>query len=61
LQDQFYYLNGLHQSGFVAGAWWKMNSYERLYVDYNLDNDFVVFTPDIKNARTLHVGVAWKY
>jgi hypothetical protein len=61
LQDQFYYLNGLHQSGWLAGAWWKVNSRERVFVDYNLDNDFVLFTPDLKDSRALHVGVAWKY
>lgn len=61
MQDQFYFLNGLHQSGWLAGAWWKMSPRERLFVDYNLDNDFLLFTPDIKNSRALHVGIAWKY
>ncbi len=61
LQDQFYYLNGLHQSGWLAGAWWKVNSRERIFADYNLDNDFFLFTPDLKNSRALHVGVVWKY
>lgn len=60
-QDRFYYLNGLHQSGWLAGAWWKVDQHSRLFVDYNLDNDFFLFTPDIKNSRALHVGVAWKY
>ena len=61
LQDQFFILNGLHQSGWLAGGWWKMNQHERLFVDYNLDNDFYLFTPDLKNSRTLHAGVAWRY
>jgi hypothetical protein len=61
LQDQFYYVNGLHQSGWVAGGWWKINSYQRAFIDYNLDNDFAIFTPELKNARALHVGLAWKY
>jgi hypothetical protein len=61
MQDQFYVINGLHQSGWLAGAWWKMSPRERLFVDYNLDNDFLLFTPDIKNSRALHVGIAWKY
>ena len=30
-------------------------------LQYNLDNDFFLFTPDLKNSRALHVGVAWKY
>jgi hypothetical protein len=61
LQDQFYILDGLHQSGWLAGAWWKVSPRERVFVDYDLDNDFLLFTPDLKNARALHVGVAWKY
>jgi hypothetical protein len=61
LQDQFYVLHGLHQSGWLAGAWWKVNSRARLFFDYNLDNDFFLFTPDLKNSRALHVGMAWKY
>jgi hypothetical protein len=61
LQDQFYILNGLHQSGWLAGAWWKVDSHERVFVDYDLDNDFFLLTPDLKNSRALHVGVAWKY
>jgi hypothetical protein len=61
LQDQFYLLNGLHQSGWLAGAWWKINSRERIFFDYDLDNDFFLFTPDLKNSRELHVGIAWKY
>ena len=61
LQDQFYVENGLHQSGWLAGAWWKINSRQRLFFDYDLDNDFFLFTPDLKNSRALHVGMAWKY
>jgi hypothetical protein len=61
LQDQFYILDGLHQSGWLAGAWWKVSPRERVFVDYDLDNDFLLFTPDLKDGRALHVGVAWKY
>ena len=61
MQDQFYYLNGLHQSGWLAGAWWKLDSHARLFADYDLDNDFFLFMPDLKNSRALHAGVTWKY
>jgi len=61
LQNQFYVENGLHQSGWLAGAWWKINSRERVFADYSLDNDFFLFVPDLKNSRALHVGIAWKY
>jgi hypothetical protein len=61
LQDRFYFLNGLHQSGWLAGAWWKVDQHSRIFVDYNLDNDFFLLQPDLKNSRALHLGVAWKY
>jgi len=61
VQDRFFYLNGLHQSGWLAGAWWKIDQRSRVFFDYDLDNDFFLFTPDLKNSRALHVGVAWKY
>ena len=40
MQDRFYYLNGLHQSGWLAGGWWKIDQHSRVFIDYNLDNDF---------------------
>ena len=61
LQDQFYVINGLHQSGWLAGGWWRIDPRTRAYVDYNLDNDFFLFRPDLKNSRTLRVGLNWKY
>jgi hypothetical protein len=61
MQDRFFFLNGLHQSGWLAGAWWKMDQHTRLFFDYNLDNDFFLLRPDLKNSRALHVGVIWKY
>jgi hypothetical protein len=61
LQDRFYYLNGLHQAGWLTSGWVRLDPHTRLYVDYALDNDFFLFTPDLKNSRVLRVGVAWKY
>jgi hypothetical protein len=61
MQDQFFVLSNLHQSGWLAGVWWKVDSHSRVFVDYDLDNDFFLFTPDLKNSRALHAGVAWKY
>jgi hypothetical protein len=61
MQDRFFYLDNLHQAGWLAGAWWKMDQHTRVFFDYNLDNDFFLFRPDLKNSRALHVGVAWKY
>jgi len=61
LQDQFYIIHGMHQSGWLAGGWWRIDPRTRAYVDYNLDNDFFFFRPDLKNSRMLRVGVNWKY
>jgi hypothetical protein len=61
LQDRFYYLNGLHQSGWLAGAQWKVDDHARLFLDYDLDNDFFLLQPDLKDSRALHVGIKWKY
>ena len=33
----------------------------RFYGDYNLDNDFFLFYPSLKNSRILRVGIDWKY
>ncbi len=61
MQDQFFYLTDLHQSGWLAGGWWKFDSHARLFADYDLDNDFFLFMPDLKNSRALDAGVSWKY
>jgi len=61
LQDRFYYLNGLHQSGWLAGAQWKVDDHARVFFDYDLDNDFFLLQPDLKDSRALHVGIIWKY
>jgi hypothetical protein len=60
-QDPFFFVHGLHQSGWLAGAWWKVDQHSRVFFDYNLDNDFFLLRPDLKNSRALHVGVTWKY
>jgi hypothetical protein len=61
LQDRFYLLNDLHQSGWLASAWMRLDQRTRVFADYSLDNNFFLFTPDLKNSRTLRIGVTWKY
>jgi hypothetical protein len=61
MQDRFFVMNGLHQSGWLAGGWWRLDRRTRIYADYNLDNDFFLFYPSIKNSRALRLGVRWKY
>jgi hypothetical protein len=60
-QDRFFIINGMHQSGWLAGGWWRIDTRTRAYADYNLDNDFFIFRPDLKNSRMLRLGLTWKY
>jgi hypothetical protein len=61
MQDQFFSLNGIHQSGWLVGGTLKLDQKTKIFADYNLDNDFFLFMPDLKNSRALHVGVSWKF
>ena len=61
MQDQFYVLHGLHQSGWLASGWLRVDQRTRLFIDYCLDNSFFLFRPDIANSRALRVGLDWKY
>jgi hypothetical protein len=61
LQDRFFIINGMHQSGWLAGGWWRIDPRTRAYADYNLDNDFFILRPDLKNSRMLRLGLTWKY
>jgi hypothetical protein len=61
LQDQFFIITGEHQSGWLAGAWWRVDQRTKLSVDYSLDNDFFLFTPDLRNSRILQLGLTWRY
>lgn len=61
MQDRFFVINGMHQSGWLAGLWRRLDEHTRVYADYNLDNDFFLFRPSLKNSRALHVGVSWRY
>ncbi len=61
MQDRSFIENGIHQSGWLAGARIKLDDRTRLIIDYSLDNDFFLFRPAISDARILRVGLAWKY
>ena len=61
LQDRFFFIDGAHQSGWLAGGWWKVDQRTRVYFDYNLDNDFFIFRPSLENSRALRIGLHWKY
>lgn len=61
MQDRFFLMSGLHQSGWLAGGWWRLDQRTRIYADYNLDNDFFLFYPSLRNSRILRLGINWKY
>lgn len=61
MQDQFFYLTNLHQSGVLGSAWIRLDRRTRAYFDYSLDNDFYLFRPDLKNSQIFRLGVNWKY
>jgi hypothetical protein len=61
IQDRFYRIDNQHQSGWLGSAWVRLDSRTRVFTDYSLDNSFFLFSPDLKNSRTLRLGVAWKY
>jgi hypothetical protein len=61
MQDQFFYINNLHQSGVLGSAWVRLDQRTRAYFDYSLDNDFYLFRPDLKNSQVFRIGVNWKY
>ncbi len=60
-QDAFYFEENLHQSGLLGSAWVKLDRHTRAYFDYSLDNDFYLFSPDLKNSQVFRLGVNWKY
>lgn len=61
MQDRFLIADGQHQSGWLTGGWYRLDGHTRIYGDYNLDNDFFLFYPSIRNSRALRVGMGWKY
>jgi hypothetical protein len=61
MQDAFFYEENLHQSGVLGSAWVRLDRRTRVSFDYSLDNDFYLFTPDLKNSQVFRLGVNWKY
>jgi hypothetical protein len=60
-QDQFYYLEHLHDRGLLGNVTVKIDARPRAYFRWDLDTDFFLFAPQIKNAQVLRVGMAWRY
>jgi hypothetical protein len=61
MQNPFFYITNIHQSGVLGGAWVRLDRRTRAYFDYSLDNDFFLFRPDIKNSQMVRIGLNWKY
>jgi len=60
-QNTFVITNNARDKGVVGSATFKLDQRTRMYVDYDLDTDFIIYRPDIQNTQTLRVGVAWRY
>jgi hypothetical protein len=60
-QDQFYVLEHLHDRGVLGELNFKVDPRTRLYFNYDLDTDFFLFAPNVKDAQSMRVGLAWRY
>lgn len=60
-QDHFYIENNLHERGLLADVSFKLDARTRLYMNWDLDSSFFLFTPNIKDSQVFRVGMAWKY
>jgi hypothetical protein len=60
-QDQFYFLDHLHDRGLLGSLNVKIDARTRAYLRYDLDTDFFLFAPQVKHAQVLRVGLAWRY
>lgn len=60
-QDQFYFLDHLHDRGLLGNLSVKLDARTRAYARYDLDTDFFLFAPQVKHAQVLRLGLAWRY
>jgi len=60
-RDYFFIENNLHERGLLARGTVKVDDHTRVYADWDLDTDFFLFRPDLKNSQVLRLGVDWRY
>jgi hypothetical protein len=60
-QTTYLITSNARDKGVLGSATLKLDQRTRLYVDYDLDTDFILYRPDIQNTQTLRVGMAWRY
>jgi hypothetical protein len=60
-QDQFYFLDHLHDRGLLGSLNVKIDARTRAYLRYDLDTDFFIFAPQVKHAQVFRLGLAWRY
>jgi hypothetical protein len=60
-QDRFFVENNLHERGLLADISIKLDARTRLYMNWDLDSSFFLFTPNIKDSQVFRLGMAWKY
>lgn len=60
-QDRFYVINNVHDRGLLADVSFKLDDRTRLFVNWDLDTDFFLFTPNLKDSQIFRVGMQWRY
>ncbi len=60
-QDRFYVINNVHDRGLLADLSFKLDDRTRLFINWDLDTDFFLFTPNLKDSQIFRVGTQWRY
>lgn len=61
LQNKYFFIEGERVFGFLGSVRYRMRHGASLYVDYSLDEDFLLYRPSIQRSHVLRVGGRWRY
>ena len=61
LQNKYFFIEGERVFGFLGGFQYRVDKGASLYLDYSLDDDFLLFRPSIQRSHVLRVGGRWRY
>jgi hypothetical protein len=45
----------------LADLSFKLDDRTRLFINWDLDTDFFLFTPNLKDSQIFRVGTQWRY
>ena len=60
-QDRFFVLQHLHDRGLLADLTFRVDDRTRLFVNWDLDTDFFIFAPSLRDTQIFRIGVQWRY